>query len=86
MLEFGGRDFTKPFEPRDFAALAQLGGRGVALGFRIAIDRLLFVPHAEERRLEHKQVAVVHEVVEEAEEISDEQIANVQAVDIGVGG
>jgi hypothetical protein len=31
-------------------------------------------------------VAVVHELVEEAEEIRDEQIADVQAVHVGVGG
>ena len=66
--------------------LPELLRRLVALGLGIAVDRLLLVARAEQRRLQHEQVAVVHQLVEEAEEISDEQVADVQAVHVGVGG
>ena len=58
----------------------------VALGFAVAIDRLLLVAHAEQRRLQHIHVAVVDELLEEPEEIRDHQIADVHAVHVRVGG
>ena len=47
---------------------------------------LSYAAHAEQRRLQHMHVAVVDELLEEAEEIRDHQIADVQAVHVRVGG
>src|SRR5204863_1152312 len=47
---------------------------------------LFFVTHAEKRRLKNKKVSVMYELLEEAEKIGDQQISNVQAVHVGVGG
>ena len=84
LLELRRVDFAQALEPRDLAALAQLPRRRVALGFGIAVNRLLLVPRPEQRRLQHEQVAVVHELVEETEEVGDEEIADMQPIHIGV--
>ena len=82
-----GRNFAQAFEARDLAVLPPSFVDGlVALGFAVAINRLLLVAHAEQRRLQHVEMAVVHELIEEPEEIRDHQIADVQAVHVGVGG
>ncbi len=60
--------------------------RRVALGFAVAINRLLLVAHAEQRRFQNINVAVVDELLEELEEIRDHQIADVHAVHVRVGG
>src|SRR5215472_15100942 len=63
LLEFRRRDFAKPLEPRDLAALAKFGGGLVALGLRVTIDGFLLVAHPEERRLEHVQVPIMNELI-----------------------
>ena len=71
---------------------AQFLHRVVALGFAVAINRFLLLraglsgAHAEQRRLQHIDVAVVDELLEEAEEIRDHQIADVHAVHPATAG
>ena len=60
--------------------------RRVALRLAVAIDRLRLVAHPEQRRLQHMQVAVVDQPLEEPEEIGDHQVADVHAVHVRVGG
>jgi len=84
LFEFGRRDFAETFEAGNLARLAEFGGGLIAFGFGVTIDRLLFVADAEERRLEDLKVAIVDELIEEAEEIGDEQVANVEPVNVGV--
>ena len=86
LLEFGWGDFAQALEARDLAVLPSLRRRRVALGLAVTINGLLLVAHAEERRFQHVQMAVMHQLVEEPEEIGDQQIADVQAVHVRVGG
>ena len=86
LLEFGGVDFAEALEAGDSAVRPQLAHGVVALGLGVAIEGLLPVADAEEGRLQDVQVAFVHQGVEETEEIGDHQVANVEAVDVGVRG
>ncbi len=86
MLEFAWGDFAQALEAGDLAVFAQPGRRGVALGLAVAINGLLLVAHAKQRRFQNVEMAVMHQLIEEAEEIGDQQIADVQAVHVGVGG
>ena len=43
----------------------------------------LLVAHAEERRLQNVEVVVLHHLIEEAEEVGDHQVADVQPVHVG---
>ena len=86
-LNSPGEISPKPFEAGDLAALAQLLATPASRSAsRVAINRLLLVAHAEERRFQHVEMAVVHELIEEPEKISDQQIADVQSVHVGIGG
>jgi hypothetical protein len=86
LREFFWADSAQAFESRDLGLEAEFLHRGVALSFTVAIDRFLLVraglsdAHAEERRLQHKHVAVVYELFEESGEMLDHQIADVHAV------
>src|SRR5581483_2086987 len=75
LLELAWRNFAQAFEARDLGLRADLLDRGFALGVAVTVNRLLLVPHPEQRRLEHEEMSVVHELIEEAEEVSDHQIA-----------
>src|SRR5207245_2526628 len=86
LLKLGGRDFTQTLEAGYLGALAQLLRRLVAFSLRVTINRLLFVAHAEQRRFEHEQMAVVNQWLEKTEKIGDQQIADVQSIHVGVGG
>src|ERR1019366_7903402 len=86
LLELRWVNLAQALEARNLAALAQLRSCRVTLGLGITVNRLLLVARAKQRRLQDEQVTVVHELVEEAEEIGDEEIADVQAVHIGVRG
>jgi hypothetical protein len=63
LLELTGEISPRPLN-RVISALAELFRRFIAFGFAVAINRLLLVAHAEERRLEHVQMAVVHQLIE----------------------
>lgn len=85
VLELVGRDFTKTFEACDFG----IGGvfDGVDAFFvGIAVVCFLLVAHAEQRCLEDVDVSCAYELGVEAEEEGYQQQADVQAVDIGIGG
>ena len=58
----------------------------VALRLGVAVARLLLVADAEQRRLEDVDVALDDELLEVAQEVGEQQVADVHAVDVGVGG
>ena len=60
--------------------------RRVALLFAVAVPRLLLVAHAEQRRFQYVNMAGHHEVLEVGEEKRHEQVADMEPVDVGVGG
>ena len=87
VLEFAGVDLAQSLEPRDLGLLAAAPrDGGDPLLVAVAVDRLLLVPHPEERRLQDVEVPLADDPVEEAHEDGDHQVADVQAVDIGIGG
>lgn len=45
------RDLTQAFKPGDLRFTTQLFYGGLLFGFRIAVNRFLFVAHPEQRRL-----------------------------------
>ncbi len=46
----------------------------------------MLVAHAEQRRFQHVEVAVLHDLIEKLVEVGDQQVADVQPVHIRVGG
>ena len=58
---------------------------GLHLLFGLHVVRFLLVPHAEQRRLGHVDVAAFDQIVHLAVEERQQQRADVRAVDVGVG-
>ena len=84
-LEFIRRDLPESFESRDLRCL-DLGNRRLPLLLGVAVDGLVLVLDAEERRLEDIDVPFLDEIREELQEESEHQQPNVHAIDIGIGG
>ena len=85
-LNSAGEISPRPLKRVISQLLPSLAAAASRSASRVAIDGLLLVAHAEERGFQHEEVAVMDQMVEEAEEISDQQVADVQAVHVGVGG
>ena len=83
-LELIRRNFPQPLEPRDLRRRDRLERRH-PLRFVVAVDSFLLVAHPEERRFQDVDVAARDQVREKPQEKRDEQIADVQAVHVGVG-
>jgi hypothetical protein len=86
VLELVGADLAQALEAGDLRALAQLGDGALALLVAVAVEGLLLVAHAEQRRLQDVEVVVLHQVGEELEEEGHQQQADVHAVHVGIGG
>src|SRR6185295_450806 len=86
LLELGWRYFAKAFEPGNLRTLPQFAGCCVTFSLRVAVSRFVLIANPKQRRLKNEQMAIVNQLVEEPEEVSDHQVANVQAVHIRVRG
>ena len=85
VLEFVLVDFAEALEAGDFGA-AQGRDGGVAFFFGIAVAGFLLVAHAEEGGFEDEEMAGEDDGFEEAQEEGEEKVADVETVDVGVGG
>ena len=81
-----GGYLAQTFETRDLHAGAALGDGPLTLLVGVAVEGLLLVADAEQRRLEDVEVARADHVGEELQEERGKQQADVHAVHIGVGG
>ena len=85
-FEFAGGDFAEAFETGDFGGGAEFFDGGFAFVVGVAVEGFFFVADAEEGGFEDEEVAVFHNFFVEAEEERNHQIADVEAVNVGVGG
>ena len=86
LFEFVGGDFAEAFEAGDFGGFAEFVLGGGFFFFGVAVDGFFFGADAEEGGFEDEDVATEDEGFEEAEEEGDHEVADVESVDVGVGG
>ena len=84
LFELGRRDLAEAFEARHFV-IAEAFGSLVAFSLRVAVSGLFLVADPKDRRFEDEHMAGKDQFFEKAQEVSQQQIADVHAVDIGVG-
>ena len=85
MTEFFGRDLPEALEAGDLRVLYLLQG-AVTFPIVVAVSGNLAVPDAEERGFENVEVSREHEFFEVIQEIGEEQVPDMVAVVIRVGG
>ena len=68
IFELMRRDFAETFKPRDLVRGAELRNGGLFLFLVVAIDRLLLIPHAEQRGFENREMAARDQVGEKLQE------------------
>ena len=84
ILELARGDFPQPLEARDLVGRAELRHRRLLLLFRVTVNRFLLIAHAEERRIQNKQMPVANQVREELQEKRDQEQPDVHAVHVGI--
>src|SRR5690606_13206365 len=80
------RNFSQAFEAGDFWLASELVNGTLSLFVRVAIDRLLLIPHSKQRSFEDEQMTVSHQIRKELEEVSHDQQPDVHAIHIRIGG
>ena len=84
VLELVGRDFPEALEARDLGVRPELAHGPQALLLAIAVARLLFIAHAEQRRLQDIKVSRADHVGKELQEKRQQQQPDVHSVHIGI--
>ena len=73
-------------EACDFNPLCECLNGLLAFLIRIAINGFLAIAHAKEWGLQNVEVALMDQLIEKLEKVGDHQVANMQAIHIGIGG
>ncbi len=80
------RNFAQPLKTRDLHLATQRIHRHPLLLFAIAINRLLLIPHTEERCFENKHVASFHQVRKELQEERHQQQPDMHSIHVRICG
>ena len=85
MSEFIRGDLSQTFKTRNLRIGTQFGNGFLPFLFRVAVNCLFLVAHAEQRSLQDIDVPFLYQIGEELQEECDEQQPDVHTVHISIG-